>query len=86
MSEQKPFRPSVAKEARSDASEGDVLLPLMMPKPDLMMGERMAIVILTTVEDQKVGIPMGHQGVSDLYEISGEALRMLQAPEGGSVQ
>jgi hypothetical protein len=86
MSEQKFFRPSEAREVFALTGPGDFLLPICLPGPDLMMGEDLAIVVLTTIEDQRVGIPMGHQALSDLREIIDEALRMLQAPEGGSVQ
>lgn len=86
MAVQKPFMPSEAKEVFAAPDPGDFLLPICLPSPDLMMGENLAIVIVTTVEDQRVGIPMGHQALSDLREIIDEALRMLQVPEGGSVQ
>ncbi|NEU13573.1 hypothetical protein G3T14_15745 [Methylobacterium sp. BTF04] len=62
------------------------MLPISLPAPELMMGEGLAVIVLTTVEDQRVGIPMGHQALSDLHKIIGEALRLLRAPEGGSVQ
>ena len=86
MSEREPFDISQTKDVLQDASEGDVLLPMMMPKPDILIGEHLAVVVLTTIEDQRVGIPMGHQAISDLHDLLGVALRQLQAPEGGSVQ
>jgi hypothetical protein len=86
MTEPKPFHPDQAAEPFPPGTTGDFLLPICMPKPDLMMGESLAILVVTTVEDQRVGIPMGHQALSDLREIIDEALRMLEAPEGGSVQ
>ena len=86
MAEPKPFLPDLAADPFPPGTTGDFLLPICMPKPHLMLGESMAIVVLTNVEDQRVGIPMGHQALSDLRVMITEALRMLQAPEGGSVQ
>ena len=86
MSDQKPFLPDQAAEPFPPGTTGDFLLPICLPKPELMMGEDLAVVVLTTIEDQRVGIPMGHQALSDLRGLIDEALRMLQAPEGGSVQ
>ena len=86
MTEPKPFHPSEAKDVLTDASEGDVLLPIVLPNPDIMMGENLAIVVLTTIEDQRVGIPMGYQAISNLHQLLGAALRILQKPEGGSIQ
>ena len=84
MSEQKPFLPSKAKDALPD--EGDFLLPICLPGPGLLMGEDLAVVVLNTLQGQRVGIPLGLQAVSDLREVLDEALRMMQAPEGGTVQ
>ena len=86
MTEPKPFHPSKAKDVLTDASEGDVLRPIVLPNPDIMMGENLAIVVLTTIEDQRVGIPMGYQAISNLHQLLGAALRILQKPEGGSIQ
>ncbi|MGW5960939.1 hypothetical protein [Methylorubrum thiocyanatum] len=78
------FRPDQAKDALE--GEGDFLLPICMPKPDLLMGEALAVVVLTTVEGQRVGVPLGMQGLSDLHEVTHEALRLLQAKDGDIVQ
>jgi hypothetical protein len=84
MSDSPPFRPDKAKDALE--GEGDFLLPVCVPKPDLLMGEALAVIVLTTVEGQRVGVPLGMQGLSDLHEITGEALRLLQAGDGDTVQ
>lgn len=86
MSDRKPFRPSNAKEAFPKPVEGDFMLPFCVPGAEMLMGEDLAVIVVSTVEDQRVGIPMGLQAISDLHALLGEALRMLQAPEGGSVQ
>ncbi|GJD73110.1 hypothetical protein [Methylobacterium goesingense] len=86
MADQKPYQPSEAEDLFPEPEKGDFLAPMAMPSPGLMMGESMAIIVFTTVEDQRIGVPMSHQALSDLHQTVGEALRMLQAPEGGSVQ
>ncbi|WP_252871049.1 hypothetical protein [Methylorubrum extorquens] len=50
------------------------------------MGESLAVIVLTTVEGQRVGVPLGMQGLSDLHQVTREALRMLQAEDGDTVQ
>ncbi|WHQ70056.1 hypothetical protein [Methylorubrum extorquens] len=84
MADPPPFRPDAAKDALE--GDGDFLLPIFLPEPDVMVGEDIAIIVLTTAEDQRVGIPVGMQALSDLHEIIGEALRRMQAGEGSTVQ
>lgn len=84
MANSPPFRPDKAKDAIE--GDGDFLLPICEPKPGLLMGESLAVIVLTTVEGQRVGVPLGMQGLSDLHEITREALRLLQAKDGDVVQ
>ncbi|WHQ68526.1 hypothetical protein [Methylorubrum extorquens] len=84
MVESPPFRPDRAKDAIE--GDGDFLLPICAPKPGLLMGESLAVIVLTTVEGQRVGLPIGMQGLSDLHEVTREALRMLQAKDKDSLQ
>ena len=84
MVDSPPFRPDRAKDAIE--GDGDFLLPICAPKPGLLMGESLAVIVLTTVEGQRVGVPLGMQGLSDLHEVTREALRMLQATDKDSVQ
>ena len=86
MAAQKPFRPSDTKEAFPEPVEGDFMLPFCVPGAEILMGEDLAVIVVPTQERQRVGIPMDLQSVADLYALLGEALRRLQAPEGGSVQ
>lgn len=86
MADQKPFRPSDAKEAFPEPTEGDFMLPFCVSGAEILMGEDLAVIVVPTQERQRVGIPMGLQTVSDLHALLSEALRMLQAPEGGLVQ
>ena len=86
MADRKPFRPTDAKQAFPESIEGDFMLPFCVPGAEILMGEDLAVIVVPTQERQRVGIPMDLQTVSDLHALLGEALRMLQAPEGGSVQ
>jgi hypothetical protein len=80
-----PFRPAEAVDALGDAA-GDFVLPLCLPKPSLLIGEDLAVVVLDTIHGQRVGLPLSPQGASDLQAVLGEALRLLQARDGGPVQ
>ncbi|MGW9822489.1 hypothetical protein ACUXK4_005084 [Methylorubrum extorquens] len=84
MVESPPFRPDRAKDAIE--GDGNFLLPICAPKPGLLMGESLAVIVLTTVEGQRVGVPIGMQGLSDLHEVTREALRTLQAKDKDSLQ
>jgi hypothetical protein len=80
-----PFRPSDAVDVLGE-TEGDFVLPLCLPQPSLLVGEDLAVVVLDTIHGQRVGLPLSPQGVADLHAVLGEALRLLQARDGGAVQ
>ena len=80
-----PFRPTDAVDVLGE-TEGDFVLPLCLPKPSLLVGEDLAVVVLDTIHSQRVGLPLSPQGVSDLHAVLGEALRLLQARDHGPVQ
>ena len=84
MTDPKPFLPTEASEL--PAGPGDYLVPICIAKPDVLMGELMAVVVFETIKGQRVGVPLGMQAMSDLRVALGEALVSLQASEGGSVQ
>ncbi|MHC2016352.1 hypothetical protein [Methylobacterium sp. CM6247] len=86
MAEKKPFRSSEAQEVFPPGTEGDFILPICLPEPELMVGEMLAIILFETIEGQRVGVPVGVETLADLHQLLGEALRLLQAPEGGTVQ
>ncbi|CAM3092642.1 MULTISPECIES: hypothetical protein [Methylobacterium] len=81
----KPFRPGDAIDVLGE-TEGDFVLPLCLPKPSLLVGEDLAMVVLDTILGQRVGLPLSLQGAADLHAVLGEALRLLQTPDGGSIQ
>ena len=80
-----PFRPTEAVDVLGE-TEGDFVLPLCLPRPSLLVGEDLAVVVLDTIHGQRVGLPLSPQGVTDLHAVLGEALRLLQARDGGPVQ
>ena len=84
MADAKPFLPTEASEL--PPGPGDYVVPICIAKPDVMMGDLMAVVVFETIEGQRVGVPLGMQAISGLRDALGEALRSLQASEGGSVQ
>jgi hypothetical protein len=86
MTNPKPFRPSEAKEAFTDLVQGDFMLPFCVPGAEILMGEDLAVLVVLNQEGQRLGLPMDLRAVADLHALLGEALRTMQAPEGGSVQ
>ena len=80
-----PFRPTEAVDVLGE-TEGDFVLPLCLTRPNLLVGEDLAVVVLDTIHGQRVGLPLSPQGVHDLHAVLGEALRLLQARDGGPVQ
>lgn len=87
MSDDPPsFKPDAAFDAIPQGAQGDFLLPICLPVPGLLVGEDLAVLVLTTVEGQRVGVPMGVEALSDLQKVALEALRMLQVGEGDAVQ
>jgi hypothetical protein len=81
----KPFRPGDAVDALGER-EGDFVLPLCLPKPSLLIGEDLAMIVLATIHGQRVGLPLSPQGAADLHAVLEEALRLLQVRNGGSLQ
>ncbi|MCJ2034537.1 hypothetical protein [Methylobacterium sp. J-068] len=86
MSDTKPFLLTAALDALPKGAVGDFLMPLCKSDVGLMMGLDLAVAVLTTIEGQRVGVPLTLESIPSLRTLLTEALRMLQAPEGGSVQ
>ncbi|WP_457106550.1 hypothetical protein [Methylobacterium sp. P5_C11] len=80
-----PFRPADAVDVLGEV-EGDFVLPLCLPQPDLLIGEDLAMLVLDTINGQRIGLPLSPQGAADLHAVLGEALRLLQARDRGPVQ
>jgi hypothetical protein len=58
--------------------EGPFMFPLCEAKAGILMGEDVGIIILKTVEGDRFGVPLGHEALSTLYQVLGEALRGLK--------
>lgn len=80
-----PFRPAEAVDALGEV-EGDFVLPLCLPRPSLLIGEDLAMVVLDTIHGQRIGLPLSPQGATDLHAVLGEALRLLQSRDGRQMQ
>ncbi|MGH1587148.1 hypothetical protein ACRBEV_00860 [Methylobacterium phyllosphaerae] len=51
-----PFRPADAVDVLGEV-EGDFVLPLCLPQPDLLIGEDLAMLVLDTIHGQRIGLP-----------------------------
>lgn len=51
-----------------------------------MVGQDQAVLVLTTVDGRRVGVPIGVNALTYLQGVITEALRMLQAGDGNALQ
>lgn len=65
--------------------DGPFMFPLCEARAGILMGEDVGIVVLKTVDGDRFGIPLGHEALSTLYQVLGEALRGLK-PDGEVIQ
>ncbi|MCJ2034538.1 hypothetical protein [Methylobacterium sp. J-068] len=77
-SEQEQFFALETAEQVEFDGEGPFMFPLCEAKAGILMGEDVGILILKTVEGDRFGVPMGHEALSTLYQVVGEALRGLK--------
>lgn len=75
MSRPKPFRPDKAAHVQFGELHTDFILSICMPDPELMVGEDLAVLVVTTVVGQRVGAPMGVKALEHLRGIVAEGLR-----------
>lgn len=69
MADPTTFRPDTAFAALPDGAQGDFILPICMPDPELMIGEDLAVLVVTTVEGQRVGVPIGVNALAHLQGV-----------------
>jgi hypothetical protein len=79
MAEHSPFRPDKAANVQFGELHTDFILPICMPDPELMVGEDLAVLVVTTVEGQRVGVPMGVTALEHLQGIVEAGLKVSQA-------
>lgn len=74
---------SIAGVTRTE--DGIFQLPICMPDVEVALGDMLASITFETVEGDKVEIPVGHQALSNLYQLLGKAPEEL-GPNGGPIQ
>jgi hypothetical protein len=82
----KPFRPDKGARVQFGELHTDFILPICLPDPELQVGDALAVLVVTTVEGQRVGVPIGVNGLDHVQGIVAEGLRMLRAGDGDEVQ
>ncbi|QGY05536.1 hypothetical protein MMSR116_29315 [Methylobacterium mesophilicum SR1.6/6] len=78
MTDPKPFRPDKAAHVKFGDLHTDFILPICLPDPELMVGDALAVLVVTTVEGQRVGVPIGVNALEHLRGIVEAGLRMVQ--------
>lgn len=81
----KPFRSDEAAHVQFGKLHTDCILPICLPNPDLMVGEDLSVLVVTTVEGQRVGVPMGVNALMHLQGIVAKGLRALKSGDGDAV-
>jgi len=78
MAASQPFRPDKAAHVQFGELHTDFILPICLPDPELQVGEALAVLVMTTVEGQRVGVPIGVNALEHLRGIVAEGLRVLE--------
>lgn len=60
------FRPDKAAHIQFGDLHTDFILPICLPDPELMVGDVHAVLVVTTVEGQRVGVPIGVNALEHL--------------------
>ena len=82
MTDLAPFRPDKAAHVQFGEPHSDFILPICLPDPELMVGEALAVLVVATVEGQRVGVPIGVNALEHLRGIVEAGLRMLRKENG----
>lgn len=86
MTDLTTFRPDKAAHVQFGELHTDFILPICLPDPELMVGDALAVLVVTTVEGQRVGVPMGVNALEHLRGIVEAGLRVLREDEPGASQ
>ncbi|MCJ2051691.1 hypothetical protein [Methylobacterium sp. J-070] len=86
MTQLEPFRSDTAARAQFDDLHTDFILPICPPDPELQVGEVLAVLVVTTVEGQRVGVPIGVNALEHLQGIVEAGLRVVRAEDEDLVQ
>lgn len=82
MTEPTTFRPDKAARVQFGELHTDFILPICLPDPELQVGDALAVLVVTTVEGQRVGVPIGVNALEHLQGIVKAGLQMLSAGDG----
>ncbi|SFS58455.1 hypothetical protein [Methylobacterium sp. yr668] len=83
MTDPKPFRHDKAAHVQFGELHTDFILPICLPDPELQVGDALAVLVVTTVEGQRVGVPIGVNALEHLQGVITKAFQRAQAVKGG---
>lgn len=82
MNDPKPFRPDKTAHIQLGELHTDFILPICLPDPKLQVGDALAVLVVTTVEGHRVGVPIGVNALEHLLGIVEAGLRVVRAGDG----
>ncbi|WP_267422720.1 hypothetical protein [Methylobacterium sp. GC_Met_2] len=85
MTDTKPFRSDKAAYLQLGELHTDFIQPICLSDPELQLGEALAVLVVTTVEGQRVGVPIGVNALEHLQEVVAAGLRLLRSGDEGAV-
>ena len=77
-----PFRPDKTARLQLGELHTDFILPICLPDPELQVGDALAVLVVTTVEGHRVGVPIGVNALEHLRGIVEAGLRVVQPADG----
>ena len=83
MTRASAFRPDKAAHVQFGELHTDFILPICLPDPELMVGDALAVLVVTTLEGQRVGVPMGVNALQHLRGIVEAGLRVVAKDSQG---
>jgi hypothetical protein len=86
MTDLKPFRVDKAAHVQFGDLHTDFILPICLPDPELQVGDALAVLVVTTVEGQRVGVPIGANALEHLRGIVEAGLRVERGGDEGKMQ
>lgn len=86
MADPNSFRPDTAAYLQLGELHTDFILPICLPDPELQIGGALAVLVVTTVEGHRVGVPIGVNALEHLRGIVEAGLRMVRIEDEGAPQ
>ncbi|WP_267355720.1 MULTISPECIES: hypothetical protein [unclassified Methylobacterium] len=78
MTQPTPFRPDKAAYLQLGELHTDFILPICLPDPELQVGDALAVLVVTTVEGHRVGVPIGVNALEHLRGVVEAGLRVMR--------